>query len=256
MGADVFISYAREDIGAVRVMADDLSRLGWTVWWDDRLRSAVEFDEAIERELDASSCVVVVWSRSSVASGWVRAEASAANDQGKLVPVKFEPEVLPPLRFRQLNTATLPSGRLTPATSEAVRVLVEIARLTGKQPVGIRLPPGEAGGVSTISGARMVTAGRWRLRIRSMRLPGKYELDLYPNGTVSAKLHWVFGDAGGRWIYDAARQVLQLEMSWPSSNGVEVLRMNIIEWIDDNSAICLFEGKKGKIERVGGRIGR
>lgn len=249
--ADIFLSYAREDVVRVADLHAELTRLGWTVWWDDRIRAAAEFDAVIERALDTSSCVIVVWSRSSIASGWVRAEASTASDQGKLVPVRFEADVIPPLRFRQLNVVTLRPGPLTPPTVETLRLLAEITRLTGQAPNGI--DPGLLSRTDgRVSGARTVTAGKWNLRIKSLRLPGKYRLELRPSGLVSGKAHWVFGDVAGRWTYDAARQVLQLEMSWAASDGIQVIQIEIREWLDDNTAVGRFEGRKAYLERIGG----
>jgi hypothetical protein len=252
--ADIFLSYAREDAERVREFADELTRLGWAVWWDDRLRTAAEFDEVIERELDAASCVVVVWSRSSIASGWVRAEASAANQQGKLVPVRFESDVLPPLRFRQLNTATLQTWHLSPPTGDTLRLLAEITRLSGQRPAGIdvSLLDLEVGGAR--SGAEIVTAGKWRLTTRFLGARGTYNINLYPNGLVSGNGAWLIsrGDFAGRWFYDAAEQVLQLETSGGVSDGIEVLRIEITRWIDNDTADCRFQSRKARLERVGG----
>ena len=248
---DIFLSYAREDTDRVAALHAELTRLGWTVWWDDRIRAAAEFDAIIERELDTALCVIVVWSRSSIGSGWVRAEASAASEQGKLVPIRFETDVIPPLRSRQLNVVTVRPGALTPATWETRLLFTEIPRLTGHAPVGV--DPALLGrGGEGASGARTVTAGKWTLRIKSMRLPGKYRLDLHPSGIVSGRAHWVFGDVAGRWSYDAARELLQLAMSWAASDGVEVLQIEITEWLDDNTAIGRFDGRKARLERIGG----
>lgn len=249
--ADIFLSYAREDSDRVATLDAELIRLGWSVWWDDRIPVAAEFDSAIERELDTAACVIVVWSRSSVASRWVRAEASEADEQGKLLPVRFEADVVPPVRFRQLNTVTLHPGPLLPPTPETLRFLTAIAQLTGRTPRGVDpalLRRSDEGG----SGARVVTAGRWNLRIKSLRLPGKYRLDLHPSGIVSGKAHWLFGDVAGRWTYDAARRLLQLEISWPASDGVEVIQVEITDWLDDDTAIGQFGGRRAQLERVRG----
>jgi hypothetical protein len=88
--ADIFISYAREDVVRAQALAEAFVTLGWLIWWDDSIRAGAPFDVVIDQQLDSASCVVVVWSTASVASNWVRAEASAADEQGKLVPVSFE----------------------------------------------------------------------------------------------------------------------------------------------------------------------
>src|SRR5262245_6299668 len=92
---DIFISYAREDESRVRELASEFERLGWAVWHDRALLTSEEYDERIERELEQARCVVVVWSRASIKSKWVRAEAGAADEQGKLIPVTFDFDVVP-----------------------------------------------------------------------------------------------------------------------------------------------------------------
>ena len=41
---------------------------GWTVWWDPKLRAGDDFDEVIEKVLDESRCVIVLWSKMSLKS--------------------------------------------------------------------------------------------------------------------------------------------------------------------------------------------
>ena len=82
-------------------MAYNLVQQGWSIWWDKRLRSGQFFDRLIEEALDQSKCLVVVWSRNSTASDWVRAEASEGLRRGILVPVLIDDATLP-LPFRNL----------------------------------------------------------------------------------------------------------------------------------------------------------
>jgi hypothetical protein len=94
-GPDIFISYSREERQAARHFAESFSQEGFAVWWDAALRSGETFDEVIERELRAAKAVVVLWSPRSVASRWVRAEATLADRANKLVPVIIESCSLP-----------------------------------------------------------------------------------------------------------------------------------------------------------------
>jgi len=87
---DIFLSYSREDRSAARHFAESFAREGFSVWWDAALRSGQTFDEVIERELRAAKAVVVLWSPRSVASRWVRAEATLADRRNKLVPAIIE----------------------------------------------------------------------------------------------------------------------------------------------------------------------
>jgi adenylate cyclase len=89
--SDIFISYSREEHVRARQFAEALAHEGYSVWWDVTLRSGEAFDEAIERALRAAKAIVVLWSKKSVVSRWVRAEATLADRQGTLVPVMIEP---------------------------------------------------------------------------------------------------------------------------------------------------------------------
>lgn len=57
--ADVFLSCARPDADTARRFADASQTSGFTVWWDDALRSGETFDETIERALRDAKAVVV-----------------------------------------------------------------------------------------------------------------------------------------------------------------------------------------------------
>ncbi|HEY3655249.1 MAG TPA: TIR domain-containing protein [Steroidobacteraceae bacterium] len=89
--SDIFISYSREEQAQARVFADAFEREGYSVWWDVTLRSGEAFDEAIERVLREAKAVVVLWSKKSVTSRWVRAEATLADRNKTLLPVIIEP---------------------------------------------------------------------------------------------------------------------------------------------------------------------
>ena len=89
-GFDIFLSYARHDRGTARMFAECLVDEGFTVWWDASLRSGETFDEVIERNLRDAKAVIVLWSPASVASRWVRAEATLADRRNKLAPAIIE----------------------------------------------------------------------------------------------------------------------------------------------------------------------
>ena len=89
--ADIFISYNRQDRDTAQRFAQALEAQGFEVWWDQSLHSGDAFDSIIEAALKAAKAVVVLWSQTSVASRWVRAEATAADRLGTLVPVMIEP---------------------------------------------------------------------------------------------------------------------------------------------------------------------
>lgn len=105
-GPDIFLSYARDDRGAARMFAEALSDEGFSLWWDASLHSGETFDEVIEHNLREAKAVVVLWSPRSVASRWVRAEATQADRKNKLVPAMIEPCDRPVI-FELTHTADL-----------------------------------------------------------------------------------------------------------------------------------------------------
>jgi outer membrane protein OmpA-like peptidoglycan-associated protein len=105
--SDLFISYSRKDRSMVEQLAAALEARGWSLWWDHRIGAGNAFDRQIEQAIQESRLVVVVWSQRSIESDWVRAEASYALENNKLLPILIDDAKLP-LRF--INTHTLPFG--------------------------------------------------------------------------------------------------------------------------------------------------
>ena len=103
---DVFLSYAREDQAVAFTFAEALEREGLRVWWDIALRSGDAYDETMEAALKAAKAVVVLWSKTSVNSRWVRSEATLADRNGTLVPAMIEP-CERPIMFELTQTAEL-----------------------------------------------------------------------------------------------------------------------------------------------------
>jgi tetratricopeptide (TPR) repeat protein len=104
--AKVFLSYVREDLTTAKKIASALERAGHSVWWDRHIRGGAEFADEIDRALEAAEAVVVLWSKRSIKSAWVRDEAGAGRDSGRLVPVRID-NCQPPLGFRQYHAIDL-----------------------------------------------------------------------------------------------------------------------------------------------------
>src|ERR1022692_2532774 len=100
---DVFLSYAREDRERALPLVAALERAGFSVWWDHDLIPGQNFQREVESAVRQATCAVVLWTRHSVASDWVREEASFARDQGKLVPALLD-DVEIPVPFRLIQT--------------------------------------------------------------------------------------------------------------------------------------------------------
>ena len=103
---DIFLSYNREDLATASVFADALQRAGFSVWWDQTLSTGAAYDQITEQALESARAVVVLWSKTSVASRWVRAEATTADRAGKLMPVMIE-ACKRPVMFELTQTAEL-----------------------------------------------------------------------------------------------------------------------------------------------------
>lgn len=104
--ADIFISYSSKDKTIVKQIAGLLEKKGWTVWWDRQIPIGQKYDTVIENELHKAACVLVVWTKRSIASEWVKNEASEAAQKNKLVPVVLEQLTLP-LAFKRIESAML-----------------------------------------------------------------------------------------------------------------------------------------------------
>jgi len=103
---DVFISYASEDRERAHMLARALEARGLSVWWDRKIITGQSFDQVIERELETAKSVVVLWSKSSISSEWVKNEAAVAAERGILVPALID-SIKPPVEFRRKQTAGL-----------------------------------------------------------------------------------------------------------------------------------------------------
>jgi len=103
---DIFLSYNREDAARAKQFADALTAEGFDVWWDANLRSGEEYDRVTEAALRGARAVVVLWSKRSVDSRWVRAEATQALRNKTLMPAMIE-DCVRPVMFELTQTAEL-----------------------------------------------------------------------------------------------------------------------------------------------------
>jgi hypothetical protein len=84
-------------------LARRLGADGFDVWFDRDIPPGENFDQVIESALHRARAVVVLWSRHSVGSRWVVAEAAS---KVKLVPVLLDDAVIA-LEFRRIQAADL-----------------------------------------------------------------------------------------------------------------------------------------------------
>ena len=127
--SSVFLSYDRENISRVRSIASVLEKAGHSVWWDQHITCGTQYSREIEQALGRADAIVVMWSEQSVDSAWVRDEAAAGRDSGRLVPVRLD-QVEPPLGFRQFQTIDLKRGS---ACRTGMRDLLRSVGALGKE---------------------------------------------------------------------------------------------------------------------------
>ncbi len=142
---DIFISYSQKDRAAAERLQAALEARRLKVWCDKRLAEnpAADFIAQIDGAHARSKRVVVLWSRSSVASPWVRAESEMALMAEKILPLALEPLAvlvpLIPLPFNILPTLD---------ASVAILDLEPILRALGAEQV-----KGQPQGVLTLADA-------------------------------------------------------------------------------------------------------
>ena len=127
--ADIFISYASEDRERAKQIATLFSQQGWSVWWDREIPFGKNFDKVIEENLAAAKCVVVLWSKHSVESRWVRAEASEGVGRDLLLPAVLDADLKLPLEFKRLQAANLVDWQADEPHEEFQRLLKSIESL-------------------------------------------------------------------------------------------------------------------------------
>ena len=156
---EIFVSYARSDRNRALQLVEYLSSQGWSVWWDGVIPHGEHFDEVIEKALAAAKCVVVLWSKESIKSRWVRNEASEGADREILLPALLE-RVTPPLQFRSIQTADLSDWHGDPVHPELNRLLQTIGKKLGTGPKSTELG----------KPSRPPEAGKWPLK-HTLRAP-------------------------------------------------------------------------------------
>ena len=134
--ARVFLSYDREDVGCAQSIAVLLESAGHSVWWDRHIKGGTQFSNEIEKELEQAQAVLVLWSERSVRSAWVRDEAAAGRDSGRLVPVLLD-HAKPPLGFRQYQSIDLRNWKGDGHRDEVSQLLLSIDNLSGENQLPI-----------------------------------------------------------------------------------------------------------------------
>ena len=129
--ADIFISYERSDYAKAQKIAEALGQHGWSVWWDRMLLAGDHFDKTIQQALHAAKCVIVLWSKTSISSDWVKDEAFEGAKRGILVPVLID-DVEIPFGLRQIHAARLTNWVASSLPPEFREVLNSVAQVLSR----------------------------------------------------------------------------------------------------------------------------
>lgn len=105
--SNIFLSYAHEDKESARRLANVLESQEWNVFWDIQIPAGKTWRGVIAEKLTAADCLIVLWSKSSIASEWVIEEAETGRQREILIPVFIEEGIEPPLGFRSVQAANL-----------------------------------------------------------------------------------------------------------------------------------------------------
>lgn len=180
--ADVFLSYARSDSAKADRIARALGTQGWSVWFDRELPAHRAYADVIAAELEAAPAVLVLWSKASAESEWVRSEANRARELHKLVQARVG-EVRLPMPFDQIQCADLSNLRGGNAPAGWRQVSKSIEALVAR-PSREPAQPGQpvfrrrkllAGGAAALA-AGVAGLGAWRFGSRDERLSPQAQL--------------------------------------------------------------------------------
>lgn len=132
---DVFVSYKREEQAIAKKLVDALKTRGYQVWWDQNLLPGAEYIHETNAILQQASAVIVLWSKLSINSNWVIAEANAAQSQRKLLPISIDSLQATdlPAPFNVIHTYQFDSQQVQPDAALMSSLIQAIDRIKAKQ---------------------------------------------------------------------------------------------------------------------------
>src|SRR5690348_11179689 len=130
--SDVFVSYKAEDRKRVKPLVEALQAEGFSIWWDEQIGGGSAWRSAIEAELNAAKCVIVIWSNRSVGPDgtFVQDEATRAQQRHVYVPVLID-KVHLPLGFGETQALPLTGWRGDRGDARYEAVLAAVRRNAG-----------------------------------------------------------------------------------------------------------------------------
>lgn len=242
--ADIFLSYAREDRDFAGQLASAFELHDWSVWWDPHIRAGMSFVETIERELRSARCVVVLWSRSSRVSEFVRDEAQDGLRRNALIPVSIDGSE-PPLGFRQRQWADLSHWDGSPEHAAFRGLREDCARLLRGAAPALETAPSAAPVRGTLATRphRVVGAA---LLVAASLLGVHAWLEPEPTPDVGTQPSVENGDAAGGGAPSAAEQ----KPSAPLAGEILEERRKTTEAATPRPTQQRVDGLRGSIVRI------
>jgi TolB-like protein/Tfp pilus assembly protein PilF len=254
----IFLSYAHGDHAQAQRLAAALQRGGCTVWWDALIEGGTRYAASIDEALETADAVVVLWSRNSVNSDWVRDEAAQGRERHRLVPLSLD-GTHPPLGFRQIQMIDISgwNGRSNAPQLEAVRRGIAAAmgqpvpaRAAEKPKIGLSRRTALAGGAGTVA----VLAGggliAWETGLIGAGRAQARSIAVLPFKNLS-------GDAGQAYLSDGLTEEVRSALS--RNAGLMVLASASSNTVGDERADAVSIARKlgvaylleGSIQRAG-----
>jgi formylglycine-generating enzyme required for sulfatase activity len=219
--SDIFISYANADRPRVKPLVDALQQQGWSVWWDRKIPIGKTWDQVIDEALTDARCVIVLWSRDSIQSDWVRTEAYEAKRRKILVPALLD-DVRPPLAFRSIQAANLVDWHGTLPNAEFDELAVAVAEVLSNAPLRaqvVEVPSAQARPVDRVAALETQDIERARAESR-WRSPKKTGSVARTRSLVSFAIGLALSIAGSWYLTVSHRHALPVSgPSAPVSNA-------------------------------------
>jgi hypothetical protein len=184
----IFISYHHRDRSRAEALASVLEALEWRVYWDRKLEGGASFSKELLRQIRDSACVLVLWSRSALASKWVEAEALEAFNTSKLFSVLLH-GVAPPFPFNTAHAVSLNLWRGRRDHAQLHALIESLSKFVGLMPQNESVQKSDTPRALQVP-ARMLQEYRKKLRSGSglAHVSAKAIADGLPQAAVEAVL--------------------------------------------------------------------
>jgi TolB-like protein len=216
-GPTVFFSYSRDDQKRAKPVIDALEAAGFKVWWDGLIEGGDSFLPTTEAALEHATAVVVLWSKTSIGSHWVRDEATRGRDRRCLVPLSIDGSEAP-LGFRQFQLIDVSKWRGRADAPDIQGVIRAVAALHGQQAPAVLKQQSMIGRRGVIVGGVLLAASGgglavWRFGLLNNPVVG--------NSVAVLPFRNLSGDPAQSYFSDGLSEEIRLTLS--RNDGLRVL---------------------------------